>query len=95
MTRPDAEKSPIWRDSKGKTLVLNFRDMSFCASDCRTKQCARHFDELDSKAAKAWWGPDGDAPVAFQDFSPGCPQYTKGETNMPTVVKEAIKCLKA
>lgn len=74
--------------------MLNYKDMTFCASDCQTRQCARHFDELDDKAAKAWWGGNGDAPIALSDFSTGCAHYTPGGANLPLVVASSIKDLK-
>lgn len=87
MKRPDAKHSLGWRNKKdGSITLLNYRDMTFCASDCKNTGCARQFDEKDEKAAAAWWGKEGDAPIALQDFSPGCAHYQPGAVNMPKVV---------
>ena len=95
MTRPTAFKSPLYKNSKdGSTLILNFRDISFCASDCKNTGCARQFDAKDEKAAAEWWGGNGDAPIALQDFSPGCAHYQPGAVNMPKVVQSSITGLK-
>ena len=51
-----------------------YRDMTFCGSDCIDTGCPRHFGEDDRKAAKNWWGGP-DVPVAYSDFSGGCPEY--------------------
>jgi hypothetical protein len=53
---------------------MNFRDMSFCSSNCTNTQCYRHYGPDDEDAAKRWWGKDN-PPVAFMDFSGACPDY--------------------
>lgn len=54
--------------------MLCFRDMTFCNSDCTNTACPRHYGPDDKAAAEKWWGKPG-APVAFADFSGGCPDY--------------------
>lgn len=54
--------------------MICFRDTTFCSSGCVNSACHRHFDSDDQRAADEWWGKPG-APVAFSDFSVGCPDY--------------------
>jgi hypothetical protein len=54
--------------------MICFKDMTFCASDCTTSDCHRHWDDQKAAAARKWWGKD-DAPVAFSDLSEGCTDY--------------------
>lgn len=54
--------------------MICFRDKTFCGSDCTNKSCHRFFGDDQKAAARAWWGSD-EAPVAFTDFSPTCPDY--------------------
>ena len=58
---------------------MNFRDMTFCASDCTNTDCRRHFGDDDRAAARKWWGNDK-APIAWSDFSKGCTEYAKPNT---------------
>jgi hypothetical protein len=54
--------------------MICYRDMTFCASDCRNTKCRRYFGEDQRKGAVEWWGSD-DAPVAMADFSKTCEDY--------------------
>lgn len=54
--------------------MLCFKDMTFCASDCRNTACVRNWTPLKQQGARKWWGSD-DAPVAFSDFSKTCEDY--------------------
>ena len=58
--------------------MICYRDMTFCASDCRNTQCRRHFGPAEREGARKWWGhyPDN-APVAFSDYSKDCEDYKK------------------
>jgi hypothetical protein len=54
--------------------MVCFRDQTFCASDCTNSRCHRYFGPDDRVAARTWWGSPG-APIAWSDFSEGCPDY--------------------
>lgn len=54
--------------------MICFRDMSFCSAECLTVDCRRQFTPEVRAAARRWWGGD-EAPIAFADFSPDCPDY--------------------
>lgn len=61
---------------KKEIVILCYRDMTFCSSNCVNTQCPRHFGPQEQEAADKWWGVPG-APVAFSDFTTdkGCPIY--------------------
>ena len=64
--------------------MICYRDMSFCDSDCVNAECPRHFGEKEQIGAKQWWstlGADGEAPIAFCDFSKDCGDYMKEQRN--------------
>ena len=56
--------------------MMGFRDMTFCSSNCVQNKCSRHYGPDDEKAARKWWGPKGEPPIAMSDFSTTCPDYT-------------------
>lgn len=54
--------------------MICYKDKTFCAADCMTLDCHRQFTPAEAEQARAWWGGDN-PPVAFADFSLGCPDY--------------------
>ena len=58
--------------------MICFKDRAFCSSDCVNTSCFRHFGEDDRAEAKEWWkGMRDNPPIAWSDFSAGCPWYKK------------------
>ena len=57
--------------------MICYRDMTFCSALCGTEDCTRNFTDDDRQKAEKWWeGCAGGPPIAFADFSDGCPHYT-------------------
>lgn len=52
--------------------MMCFRDMTFCSSDCTNNACHRFFGPEHREEAEDWME---NPPVAFSDFSSGCPDY--------------------
>lgn len=61
---------------KGTSLVICYKDKTFCNSDCVNESCHRFFGDKQLESARAWWGDDT-PPIAFADFSTRCEDYTK------------------
>lgn len=60
--------------------MLCFRDKTFCSAKCSTTSCHRNWTPEQQAEAREWWaGMEGEAPVAFSDFSPECSRYQKPE----------------
>ena len=60
--------------------MMCYRDMTFCSGACQNNHCPRLWsDELQKRADEWWKGMDGDAPVAFSDFTDTCPDYIPTE----------------
>jgi hypothetical protein len=59
-------------------VVICYRDMTFCADACATKDCPRQFGPDQQAAAERWWGEPG-APVMFANFAANCPTFTTPE----------------
>ena len=57
-------------------MSMCYKDMTFCSSDCIRVSCHRHFGDEQRTGAKEWWsGLEGNAPIAFSDFSNNCDSY--------------------
>jgi len=57
---------------------MNYKDRTFCDSDCINTHCFRNFSDDERRAARMWWSHDPDnAPIAFTDFSKECEAYVK------------------
>lgn len=57
--------------------VMNYKDMTFCYSDCINHKCHRNFSPEHKEAATKWWGNDT-APVAFSaSYREDCNEYEK------------------
>lgn len=61
-------------------MMLCFRDMTFCESDCTNVECRRCLTDEVRAAGRFWWGGE-DVPICVSDFSASCPDYspTQGE----------------
>lgn len=56
--------------------MIRYKDRTFCSAKCLRTTCPRNFTDEVQQAAREWWSHDPDnAPVAFLDFSPKCPDY--------------------
>jgi len=60
--------------------MICFKDMSFCSAKCSNQDCFRQFTTKEREEAIKWWGNEN-APVAFMDFSSGCPKYIPMEND--------------
>ena len=57
---------------------MNYKDRTFCDSDCINTHCFRNFSDDERRGARMWWGHDPDnAPIAMADFSKDCEAYIK------------------
>ncbi len=57
--------------------MICYRDMTFCTAVCNTLSCPRKFTDEQRRRAREWWADmPGEAPIAFADMSPGCPNWT-------------------
>lgn len=55
---------------------MNYKDKTFCNSDCTKADCYRNFNDNERRGARMWWGHDPDnAPIAFSDYSKTCGEY--------------------
>lgn len=60
-------------------MMICYKDMTFCRSDCVNFNCFRNYTDDIHLAAREWWKHDPDnIPVAFSDFSATCGAYMKG-----------------
>ena len=56
--------------------MICYKDMTFCDAFCANKECYRYFGKEQDEGARKWWSHDPEnAPVAFSDFSEGCPGF--------------------
>jgi len=56
--------------------MICYRDMTFCAAQCATKECPRQLNERQREGARKWWSHDpNNAPIAVADFHHNCPDY--------------------
>ena len=58
--------------------MICYKDRTFCGSPCLNLACSRKFTSADRESAANWWGGD-DAPVAFSDMAPSCPDHVLEE----------------
>ena len=63
------------KDTGNYFVMMCYKDMTFCASDCTNTECHRNFTETVREEAIRWWGSE-DVPVAYTDFSSSCDEYT-------------------
>jgi len=56
------------------SIMMCFKDMTFCHSNCIRSDCKRHWTQDKADEAEKWWGSPN-PPVAFSDFSPTCGDY--------------------
>lgn len=55
--------------------MICYRDMTFCTfyEDCKHKDtCKRPLTDEVQHKAKAWWGSEGEAPIAIFTDKPEC-----------------------
>ena len=63
-------------DWMGRDVMLWYKDMTFCSSDCSNSECFRHFGVKQQRMAELWWGDaDTEPPVAMANFKPQCQWY--------------------
>ena len=62
------------KDTERYFVMMCYKDMTFCRSDCTNTKCFRNFTDTIREDAIKWWGSE-DAPIAFADFSSSCDDY--------------------
>lgn len=82
--------------------MMCFRDRSFCSASvtrCVNESCDRFFGPKQQAEADRWWVEcEGDAPIAFMDFEPGClivvrpPAVTVYPDNLPPRYNGGQRC---
>lgn len=70
--------------------MICYKDQTFCSSDCIRDTCFRFWGDTQKAGAKKWWkGMEGEAPVAFSDFTDTCTAY-KAPTNEDDTTQEKV-----
>jgi hypothetical protein len=54
--------------------MINYKDRTWCGSDCINTDCPRNMTPDEYDRAKVWWG-SVPVPIAFADLSKDCPDY--------------------
>lgn len=64
-------------------LIVSYKDMTFCYSDCVNTKCYRNFSPEHRANAIKWWGDDTFPLAMSESFRVGCDDYKQpqeGET---------------
>ena len=66
--------------------MMCFRDRTFCSATCLNASCSRRWSDDLQKQADEWAKRSNlrETPVAFSDFSEGCPGHFDSVTQSPT-----------
>lgn len=55
--------------------MMCYRDMTFCRARCAVVDCQRRLSPEVERAAREWWGDEGEPPIATADYSAVCEDF--------------------